>query len=396
MKIAYFSPLNPIRSGISDYSKDLLPYLADLIDVDLFIDDFEPSNQALVERFNVYPIQEYPRRRWDYDMALYHMGNNLYHEAIYETAIRYPGVVALHDYALVGMISNMTWGRQNRGAFVREWGYMYGLAGIAKARQVLDGHDSVPADEPLNRRLIDLSLGIIVHSDYVRHKVLGIRPLAAVERIPMLWVSHQLTSMTHQAARRELGLDEGKLYIGSFGFVVPNKQVELLLDLLDDLLVQFPTVHLIFVGEPLAWYNPVPLIEERGLTEQVTITGYLPFSAWCTFIKAVDLAVNLRYPTMGETSATVVRLMGGGVPTIVSDVGWYSEIPSDCAIKMKMDESVRTELYSVVANLLSDPERRQSLGQQGQRYVSTHHTASQVAQRYVEFIQRIALRGLVE
>ena len=65
MRIAYFSPLNPIRSGISDYSEDLLPHLADLVDVDLFVDGFQPSNQELAGRFCTYSIADYPRRRWD-------------------------------------------------------------------------------------------------------------------------------------------------------------------------------------------------------------------------------------------------------------------------------------------------------------------------------------------
>ena len=69
MRIAYFSPLSPVRSGISDYSEDLLPHLANLVDIDLFVDGFQPSNQALVSRFPVYPVEEYPQRRWDYDAA---------------------------------------------------------------------------------------------------------------------------------------------------------------------------------------------------------------------------------------------------------------------------------------------------------------------------------------
>jgi glycosyltransferase involved in cell wall biosynthesis len=385
-RLAYFSPLNPVRSGISDYSEDLLPSLADLARIDLFIDDFEPSNQALRERFAIYPIQEYPQRRWDYDVALYHMGNNVYHEAMYRMALRFPGVVVLHDYALVGMISNMTWGRQNLGTFVREWGYNYGSEGVTRARKILQGVESMSPAEPLNQRLIDSSLGLIVHSHYVRRKVLTQCSLATVAHIPHLYVSHKPEPMTRQVARRKLGLDEDKLYVGAFGYIVPNKQVEPLLDTFSELLTQFPTAHLLFVGEALEWYEPQPLIEQRGLADKVTITGYLPFSTWYTYMTAVDLAVNLRYPTMGETSGAVLRAMGEGAPTIVSDVGWYAELPDDCVVKIGVGETMRADLSAALTRLLSQPELRAELGQRGQEYVSAQHAVQKIAHQYIDFI----------
>lgn len=392
MKLAYFSPLNPIRSGISDYSEDLLPHLSKLMDIDLFIDDFRPSNRALVDHFPIYPISTYPRRRWDYDMALYHIGNNLYHEAIYHTALRFPGVAVLHDYALAGILGSMTVARGNPAAFVREWGYAHGAEGLAQVRAILDGRASLSPDEPLNRRLIDLSMGLVVHSDYLRRRVLETRSLANVVRVPMLCVGHQPRPLTLQTARRELGLGEDGLYIGSFGFIVPSKQVEPLLDVFVDLLSHFPTVRLFFVGEPLEWYDPVPLIEERGLAGKVTITGYLPMSTWYTLMAAMDLAVNLRHPTLGETSAAVLRLLGEGVPTIVSDVGWYAELPDDCVVKVKVGEQMRADLHSAIASLLREPEQRTRLGQRGRAYVATHHSASSAAQSYATFLEEV-VRG---
>jgi glycosyltransferase involved in cell wall biosynthesis len=388
IKLAYFSPLNPIRSGISDYSEDLLPHLGDLVEVDLFIDDFQPTDGALTERFRAYPIGEYPARRWDYDVALYHIGNNLYHEAIYRTALEFPGVVVLHDYALVGVISSMTWAREDRGAFIREWGYNYGREGVAKARDILDGLEAQPPDEPLNRRLIESSLGLMVHSDYVRRRVLMSVPLARVFRVPMPWVSHAADAMTRQSARRELGLEEEGQYIGCFGFMAPSKQIEPLLDVLSELSSQFPAARLLFVGEPLSWYDLEPLIRERGLADRVTITGYIPLSTWYAYIKAVDLAVNLRYPTLGETSASVLRLLGEGVPTVVSDVGWYAELPDDGVIKIAVGESMREQLAAAVTGLLRDPLSRAELGQNGRSYVAAQHAVQEVARRYVAVLEQ--------
>jgi glycosyltransferase involved in cell wall biosynthesis len=204
----------------------------------------------------------------------------------------------------------------------------------------------------------------------------------------MPWASHAPSSMTRQSARRKLGLEEEGQYIGCFGFMAPSKQIEPLLDVLSELSAQFPAARLLFVGEPLSWYDPEPLIEERGLADRVTITGYIPLSTWYAYIKAVDLAVNLRYPTLGETSASVLRLLGEGVPTVVSDVGWYADLPDEGVVKVGAGESMREELAAAVMELLSNPQRRAELGQNGRSYVAARHAVQKVARRYVEVLER--------
>ncbi len=54
MRLAYFSPLNPQPSGISDYSEELLPYLAAQAEITLFVDGFEPTNRAIRDRFTYH------------------------------------------------------------------------------------------------------------------------------------------------------------------------------------------------------------------------------------------------------------------------------------------------------------------------------------------------------
>ena len=53
---------------------------------------------------------------------------------------------------------------------------------------------------------------------------------------------------------------------------------------------------------------------------------------------ACDVLVNLRSPTMGETSGAVIRGLALGKPMLVSDVGWFSELPDDAVLKIPVDE----------------------------------------------------------
>jgi len=58
-RIAYFSPLNPQKSGISDYSEELLPHLARYFDIDLFVDGYQPSSDRIINDFRAYDYRVY-------------------------------------------------------------------------------------------------------------------------------------------------------------------------------------------------------------------------------------------------------------------------------------------------------------------------------------------------
>ena len=75
MLLAYYSPLNPIPSGISDYSEELLTYLAAYAEIELIVDGYTPTNPAL-QVFPQRSLKEFYARASDYDVILYHMGNS--------------------------------------------------------------------------------------------------------------------------------------------------------------------------------------------------------------------------------------------------------------------------------------------------------------------------------
>src|SRR5438105_6264084 len=107
MKIAFFTPLNPVQSGISDYSEELLPALSGAtvdgreVDVDVFIDrGYRPSNREITRRFDVLTGRTFGRVASRYDSVIYQMGNSPAHAYIYDALLRHPGVVVLHEFVL--------------------------------------------------------------------------------------------------------------------------------------------------------------------------------------------------------------------------------------------------------------------------------------------------------
>ena len=97
MKVAYYSPLPPERSGVADYSAMLLPELQQRLEIDV------------VRRGARRRARRAARHA---DVALYHVGNDPErHWWIVEELRRRPGVVVLHDFVLHHLVAGMTIGR---------------------------------------------------------------------------------------------------------------------------------------------------------------------------------------------------------------------------------------------------------------------------------------------
>ena len=169
MKLAYFSPLLPHRSGISDYSEELLPYLARAAEITLFVDGFQPSNHAVTSRFEICDYQKQPdliKLLESFDAVIYHMGNDhRYHTGIFETMVKYPGILVLHDFSLHDFFFNLAQTRRDLRLYLDEVAACYGeFARDAASKDLTSGATPViannPIDFPLNDRIVRTARGV--------------------------------------------------------------------------------------------------------------------------------------------------------------------------------------------------------------------------------------------
>src|ERR1041385_8778637 len=208
MKLAYFSPLAPKRSGIADYSEELLPYLAQRAEITLFVDGFEPANPEIISRFEILDYRKQPRvleQLASYDAIVYHMGNDhRYHAGIFETMIKYPGILVLHDFALQDFFFSLAQARKDWRFYLDEVGLCYGetvkqATSDALATGVTPRIATNPVRFPLNDRLVRAARGVIVHSHWSRERVASIAPGALIKIIPHHIIE---TAVTNEPARR--------------------------------------------------------------------------------------------------------------------------------------------------------------------------------------------------
>jgi glycosyltransferase involved in cell wall biosynthesis len=391
-RIAYCSPVNPAPSGISDYSEELLPYLGQYAEVTLFVEDgLAPSNRRLAATMEVLPLRRLSRelRRRRYAGLLYHMGNSPAHAGIWQAAQRLPGVVVLHDFVLhhfmLWYAANV---RRDVQLYVREMGERYGEPGAHIAQLMIRSRFTDAAfDFPCCEPALAAARGMIAHSRYVQERAAALRPGLPSAVVPMGVPLPHLTP--REAARARLGLPPGAFVLASFGHINAWKRVEPTLRALAALRAEGVDARYVLVGSVSPNYDLAGLIARSRLGDAVTVTGYVPRGAFEAYVAAADLCVNLRYPTGGETSASLLRLLGAGRPTLVSAVGSFAELPPGVAAQVDPGPAEGDQILAYCRLLLARPDLAAALGAGARAFVAREHTLDGAAQGYARFLARL-------
>ncbi len=381
MRVACFSPLPPSKSGIADYAAALLPRLAERVELDVFLEDGRRAEGHLRLRDH----RDY--RSGDFDVTLYQVGNNPDHVYLYRAARQHSGVAVLHEFNLHHLVAAATITRQDWDGYLQEVEHNGGETALAHARRVRALEVGPDYDLPLNRRLLDSSRALIVHSRFMESQVREAgfsRPIAVIPH------GAEIAEAPRHERRRQLGLDETTPLIGVFGFLKPYKRITQTLRAFHRLVRNEPRVRMILVGEEHPELPLRPLIASLGLEAHVRVLGYVTLTDFQEYIGACDICVNLRYPTVGESSGTLLRAMGMGRAVLVSNVGSFSELPDDACLKVPVDDRETDLLHEYLNLLVHRPEVARALGDRARRYVVENCTWNQVAEQYANFLQAIA------
>ena len=102
---------------------------------------------------------------------------------------------------------------------------------------------------------------------------------------------------------------------------------------------------------------------------------------------ACDACVNLRAPTMGETSGTAIRALVLGKPLVVSEVGWFAELPDAVALKASPDARESETLEAALELLATRPDARRSMGEAAAALARHEHDLERVADAYAAALE---------
>jgi glycosyltransferase involved in cell wall biosynthesis len=323
MKIAVFAPIPPQNTGIADYVFHWLQGMSanKAIAITLF------SNSE-INRLVDYPVQSIAHIDLNelaaFDLIIYHIGNHeYYHGYMIEIIKRYPGLIHLHDVVLYHSLVTKIWHEGGLEAYLAVIEKHYGKIkrNNALARFYSDDtlwqEDNI-SDFPLFEEFVQYATACIVHSQYAAQKINTAFPQLPVHIIPQLY---RLTPQPKTNAN--------SLQIGVFGGVETQKKVDSILKSLSEInrLQQYDfTLHIVGgISSSCDFVYSLPA--ELGLADKVCVHGRVDEATYSRLLNSVDLIIALRQPTMGETSAVVMQALQLHIPVIVTNTGWYNELP---------------------------------------------------------------------
>jgi glycosyltransferase involved in cell wall biosynthesis/SAM-dependent methyltransferase len=365
----------PSRSGIADYSEALVAELGKLVSLEIF---------------------DSAKKRFDssrFDGAIYHLGNNPHHDFVYDAALAHPGVVVMHEANLHHLIAHVTIRRNDWDAYVAEAALNGGEA--ARARAELSRTLTVGPDYEgctMTRRVLDSARAVIVHSRYMEREIQTVPYRGPIATIPHgAWVP-QVDGASY---RERLGLFADIPLIGVFGHLKPYKRIAESLRAFRRVVKEEPRARMILVGEPHPELPLESLIASLGLDAHVRVIGFTEIEDFVGYLAACDIVLNLRYPTVGESSGSLLRAMGLGKAVLVSDVGSFAEFPDDICLKVPVDQKEDELLFQYMRLLTTRLDLARAMGDRARAYVQQECNWAKVARQYQSFLATLDSGGAV-
>jgi glycosyltransferase involved in cell wall biosynthesis len=385
-RLAYVSPLPPERSGIADYSAELLPELARYYDIDLIVAQEQIGDVWLTSNFPAHDAAWFEQHAHQFDRVMYHIGNSSFHQHMFDLLERHPGIVVLHDFFLSGIINYIEPGSPYPNHYCRALYQSHGYRALLD--EIEGGRERSLYQYPCNKTVLDQAAGVIVHSAFsatLAEQWYGAGSARDWARIALLRVLPG--ALDKAAARRALGVAEDDFLVCSFGLLGMTKCHERIVETwLGCELAADRQCHLVFVGEnnALGWGRA--LQDRIDGAERITITGFASTETYRHYLAAADVAIQLRTRSRGETSAAVLDCLAYRLPTIINAHGSATEVPADVTIKLA-DEFSDAELAEAILRLRRTPALAQQLSRSAAAYMDDEHHPARIGAQYRDAIE---------
>ena len=371
-----------------------------------------PSLDALASGLApVIDAQEFVwhHRRRPYDLAVYQLGNAACHDYMWAYLFRYPGLVVLHDAQL----------HQARALAL--------LRRLAPRRadyfaELAANHPDAPADlgelvaAGLGGTLYRLwpMLGLVlraarlaaVHNRRLAERLRAEHPGTHVAWLEMgtggaEGVQSAECRVRSAELRKELGIPADAVVIGAYGGVTEEKRIPSLLRAVAAQGSRGPSLYVLIVGQRVAHYDVDEDVGALGLESRVHVAGYVPDESLPAWLAAADVCCCLRWPSNGETSASWLRCLAAGRPTIVTALAQERDVPalsawpdagqlegdSERAVAVAVDPlDEEAALPTAIAALARDAALRRTMGGNARRWWAAHHGLPAMADRYAALV----------
>lgn len=403
VRLAWFSPLPPDRSGIAAYSAELLPRLGRHAAIDVFLG--RPAGPAPGGGLRLFSAHDFPRLHAasPYDLVVYQLGNARCHDYMWAYLVRYPGLVVLHDAQVHHARAAALMRRGRAEDYRAEFAFSHPDAPPAVAEFVVNGLQGSPYYLWPHRRVpLAAARAVAVHGGWLAKEL-------AAEAGPTPVFPLRMGVRAHApAGRAEV---EGGPVFAAFGGITFEKRVPQVLRAFARTLERAPNARLVLAGEIRDHYDVAADAAALGIGTRLLLSGYVPDEALDAWIEAADVCLCLRWPTSRETSASWLRCLAAGKATVITDLAHTTEVPTldprdwqlrhtstrgadadappggDAAVAVAID--ILDEDHSLglaMGRLAGDAALRARLGDRARAWWAARHTLAHMEEDYLAAI----------
>ncbi|MGF6210327.1 glycosyltransferase family 4 protein [Comamonas sp. 4034] len=328
--ICLVTPWPPQYSGIADYAYSLTAALIKHgLEVTIVTNCQNPTALAGCNILSINSDSELKNALDGHVMPIFQLGNHPDFHGFMLDAINWLGdncLIELHDVVLHHLIIGAT-GNRNKDSFYLNW--LERNYGSVISNQ-FESDKSFSLDEttsldfltyPCSDHIVDDCAGVIVHSHFAKSVLKNAGVTAPI------WNINLYENNSAQFLNRIIN-DEEILKIGIFGGVQKNRKIESVIEALSSLSQKaIDRISLDIYGSIDSDCQYLIEKSNNNFGEKIKFHGRIEETEFHKAFLNTDLCISLRSPSMGETSAIVSRALSIGLPTIVSNTGWYAELP---------------------------------------------------------------------
>jgi len=391
MKIAWFTPFNK-KSAIGKYSKLATDELSKYVSVDIFV--FERDNLLETKNRTIFYTvgEDVLNKLNNYDVIVYNMGDYApYHEKIFEILRKKRGIVIIHDTTLLGFF----YGYYSRNTSIVDFYNLYSKLYCESPENAFSRYMSKESSKfGFMDYITRFCCGVIVHSDFhadIIKKVYN-GPLCRI------YFPFSQECISCNDAVGEIQKDAAKVNMLTVGNINKNKRVFEVVQAIgkSDSLKNAIIYHVIGSKENVEYINQIEyLINKYDLHNTVKLIGYVDDNTLAAYYRDADVLCNLRNPALEGASWSLVEQMSLGKPIIVSDNGFYSEIPGECVFKISL-ENEEEELAKTLLHIIRNKDVLSSKGESAKKFVDENFNQGKYAKSFMKFIERIVYGKPIE
>lgn len=326
-----------------------------------------------------------------YDLVIHVLGDSDLHAGILPLALAVPGLVVLHDASLTNLVRHTAYESGYLDELVEEMAASFGDddAAILRTGEAPGGAAGwlrFCAQHALDDRLLQASLGVVVHSAWHAARVGG-HSLGEVTVAPLPVPSNELVDdgPVWTGANLLESLPQDDLLLVTVGAANANRHIDLLLAAMAADPATSSRLRLWAVGGATE-QQAAELTDQAaalGIAERFLVTGRVSDAALHLILDRADMAAALRDPVLEGQSASVLTQMLAGVPVVVYDHAHYAELPDDAVVKVAPEADVDGVVEALRLLALDEADRKRR-GQHAQEYVSSSRGGPQYAAALLE------------